>query len=95
MREQVLTIIFQLHDIYRDELAALPEIISKIHPLLKDPVESVRQLATQVCGCLYQTMGESLVVSQSIFFTFIYISWNSEILIIKMMPYSNPFGKVQ
>jgi hypothetical protein len=55
-------VILELHGIYGEEIAVLPEIISKTHPLLKDPIESIRQLAIQVCGCLYQTMGESLVV---------------------------------
>jgi hypothetical protein len=62
IREQVLSVILQLHIIYGDEIAVLPEIVAKTHPLLKDPIESTRQLAIQVCGCLYQTMGESLVL---------------------------------
>lgn len=48
--------------IYGEEITILPEIVAKTCPLLKDPIESIRQLAIQVCGCLYQTMGETLIV---------------------------------
>jgi hypothetical protein len=65
MREQTLNILLRLHEIYGEEVAVLPEIVSRTHPLLKDPIETIRQLAIQVCGCLYQSMGETLVVNNS------------------------------
>jgi hypothetical protein len=79
MREQTLNILLRLYEMYGEEIAVLPEIVAKIHPLLKDPIEAIRQLAIRVCGCLYQSKGETLVVGTitRVSSYLIFVRWSS------------------
>ena len=54
----------RLFDAYGEGMLAFPGLTGKLSTLLRDPQDSIRQLAVEIMGLLYTLRGESLMVRQ-------------------------------
>mmetsp|Transcript_248 Transcript_248/g.445 ORF Transcript_248/g.445 Transcript_248/m.445 type:complete len:1648 (-) Transcript_248:185-5128(-) len=61
IREQILHVIRRLIDIFGDDIVIIPNLGPSIGSMLRDPQDSVRQMAVQVLGDLYTYLGHSLL----------------------------------
>ena len=66
IKDQILTVLSQLTDIYASDIVALsPQLVPKLAQLLSDPNSSTRSLCSTLLGQLYENMGEGLIVSET------------------------------
>lgn len=52
----------RLFDEYGEDMLAFPNLSSRLASLLRDPQDSIRQLAVEILGKLFEYRGEELMV---------------------------------